>query len=271
MKYAEDPAEAALKLTIEGDQVHIDQNPDPNLGRYISARFAGSISRNDTKKLQDTIRSWRHFNYHLYRRPTEDAFPQVRMELQYLKPKESDYFMTEYQPIEGNLLQEEPAKVYVANVDDDDSAASEDSLLGMTLHNEGPEPLWPHLFYFDPNDLTITPWFVSAKGTGERVDPPLAPYSKLTLGYGNGGAPPWEFVLTGNRTEDVGFFKLFLSTESANFGCLARRRTHFEQNGPENRLGEQVDKEAKDASVLETKLDSNRWGVKMATVIQIKK
>jgi hypothetical protein len=153
MKYAEYPTKAALILTVEEDQVHIDWN-DPALNDYIPTRFACRIKRNDTERLRNTIRSWRHFNYHLHRQPrnsTNDVFPKVRMELHYLQSTTKDYFMTEYKPVGNNLLQGEPAFVPVSDVDDTDA-----SLLGMTLYNDGPKAVYPYLFYFDPNDLTIS-------------------------------------------------------------------------------------------------------------------
>jgi hypothetical protein len=104
------------------------------------------------------------------------------------------------------------------------------------------------------------------------VDVPLGPQSKLTLGYGNGGTTPWEFVFVDNRPKDIGFFKLFLSSSPANFGCLVRRKTPFDQDA-RNRHAEEVDKEEREAAALGTALDNStqRWGVKMATVIQIRK
>ncbi|KAJ2934550.1 hypothetical protein H1R20_g2521, partial [Candolleomyces eurysporus] len=177
----------------------------------------------------------------------------------------------EYQPAGENLLAQEPAHVSVPDVDDVDADAS---VLGMTLYNDGPEPVYPYLFYFDPNDLTITPWVMPAVGAAlGLVDPPLLAGSKLTLGYGNGGATPWEFVFTDDRPKDVGFFKLFLSSSPANFACLTRRKTPFERDPAGHRLGAELDKEVKEATALEKRLDSSteRWGVKLATVIQIRK
>ena len=102
--------------------------------------------------------------------------------------------------------------------------------------------------------------------------------SKLTLGYGNGGAAPWEFVFAENRDKDVGFFRLFLSSSPADFACLTRRRSPFErvqekEQDPGNRHGAELDEEAREARELEAKLESKAgsWGVKMATVKQIKK
>ncbi|RXW16987.1 hypothetical protein EST38_g8865 [Candolleomyces aberdarensis] len=273
MKYAEYPTQAALILTVEEDEVHIDQN-DPALNDYMPTRFACNINRNETKRLRNIIRSWRHFTYHLHRRPqnsTNHAFPQVRMELHYLEPTRADYFSPEYKPIGENLLAQEPAHISVSDVDDVDADAS---VLGMTLYNDGPEPIYPYLFYFDPNDLTITPWVMPAVGAGRGpVDASLLSGSKFTLGYGNGGATPWEFVFMDDRPKDIGFFKLYLSSSPANFACLTRRKTPFEYDPEGHRLGEELDKEVKEATALETALDGDteRWGVKLATVIQIRK
>jgi hypothetical protein len=111
---------------------------------------------------------------------------------------------------------------------------------------------------------------IPAKGPlGRAVDKPLLPHSKLTLGYGNGGATPWEFVFVDNREKDIGFFKLFLSSSPANFACLSRRKSPFEKDPLANRQGE-MDKQAKEAEELKTDLVAKRWGVKMATVIQVR-
>jgi hypothetical protein len=214
------------------------------------------------------------------------------MELHELQECAGDnyYYTTEHQRVGKNLLQQEPAHIQVSDVDA--------SLLGMTLYNDGPKAVYPYLFYFDPNDLTISksssvlasyfmhrcsdwliihivaPWVMPARGTagGGHVDAPLGPGSKLTLGYGNGGATPWEFAFSDDRTQDIGYFKLFLSSSPANFGRLARKKTPFEQDEGQ-RHGEELDREAKEAERLKNELDdrSQTWGVKMATVIQIRK
>jgi hypothetical protein len=162
MKYTEEPTQAALILTVEGDQVHIDQN-DPALNDYIPTRFACDVKHNETQWLRTIIRSWRHFNYLLHRRPRNssyDAYPQVRMELHYLKPANGteDDFCLEYEPVGENLLAQEPAFVPVS---DDDSVDDSAKMLGMTLYNDGPTIVYPYLFYFDPNDLTISKLWTS--------------------------------------------------------------------------------------------------------------
>jgi hypothetical protein len=162
MKHAEHPTQAALILIVEGDEVYIGQN-DAALNDYIPTRFPCKISRGETQRLANIIRSWRHFNYHLHRHPrnaVDDAFPDIRMELQYLKLTSEGYY-PEYKPVGENLLAQEPA---VVTVSDGDDSEPDDSLLGMTLYNGGSESVYPYLFYFDPNDLTISELLTSCIG-----------------------------------------------------------------------------------------------------------
>lgn len=56
-------------------------------------------------------------------------------------------------------------------------------------------------------------------GSG-KVDVPLPPHSRLPLGYGGGGVPPWQFALREGEKKDIGFFKLFLSTCPTNFSSI---------------------------------------------------
>lgn len=53
-----------------------------------------------------------------------------------------------------------------------------------------------------------------------NVDAPLPKQSKLTLGYGGGGVPPWKFSLREGDEKDIGFFKLFLSTVHTDFSSI---------------------------------------------------
>jgi hypothetical protein len=45
------------------------------------------------------------------------------------------------------------------------------------------------------------------------VDAPLRPRGNLTIGYGAGGATPFRYYLRDEKEMEVGFLKLFVSTE----------------------------------------------------------
>jgi hypothetical protein len=54
------------------------------------------------------------------------------------------------------------------------------------------------------------------------VDPPLRPGGSLSIGYGAGGSPPFTFRVDEGQALDVGFLKLFLTTEYVNFSNIAQ-------------------------------------------------
>ncbi|RXW18692.1 hypothetical protein EST38_g7159 [Candolleomyces aberdarensis] len=263
-----DPAHATLTLDLKGQQVHIRPN-DALLNQYIPQCFSSSLRRNSPEDIQSIIRAWQHFSYHLHRRG-KNEFAQVRMELHYLEPidlEDSDgsYEPENYRPMDENLLSQEPSKVHVPEAD-------VDKPLGMTLYNDSDIPIYPYLFYFDPNELTITPWLLAPHGAGVGdVDAPLPPHSKLPVGYANGAAYPWQFCFEDDRVEDIGFFKLFLSASPANFSCIAQIESPFKRLEVSTRGGggSENNVQAEEVEQLE-KLDKGSWGVKAATIIQLR-
>jgi hypothetical protein len=57
---------------------------------------------------------------------------------------------------------------------------------------------------------------------GFKVDPPIRPKGSLTIGYGAGGAAPFSYFLRNNQDVDVGFLKLFLTTEQVDFSNVSQ-------------------------------------------------
>jgi hypothetical protein len=88
-----------------------------------------------------------------------------------------------------------------------------------------------------------------------NVDAPLPANSKLTLGHGGGGVPPWIFRLREGDKKDVGFFKLFLSTVHADFSSILQE-SPFKTDRP--RAGEK-------AQLLVHEF----WATQLVTVIQV--
>ncbi|TFK20631.1 hypothetical protein FA15DRAFT_116119 [Coprinopsis marcescibilis] len=242
--------DASLIFTIEGDKVCFDRN-DTLAKPFLGSRFAYKVDVDDLETVYDIIRAWRHFNHHLSRTSPTD-FPKVRMELYYLERDEYDV----YSPIGENLIEREPAHLKV----------EEGNYVGMTIYNESGDSLYPHLFYFDPNDLSIVKWKINAEGMGEgrydrdSVDSPLPAHSVITVGHGEGevGGGPWEFIFDEGVDTDVGFFKLFLTASPANFESLA-------QDNPFDGASRSAD----EGDMSFERIDPNAWGSKLATVIQL--
>ena len=55
-----------------------------------------------------------------------------------------------------------------------------------------------------------------------RVDPPLAVEGILTVGYRSGGAKGFKFRLCDGQDVDVGFLKLFLTTDYIDYSKLSQ-------------------------------------------------
>jgi hypothetical protein len=56
-----------------------------------------------------------------------------------------------------------------------------------------------------------------------NVDPLLGPKGSITLGYGSGGGDPIVFNLEQGRDVELGFFKLFLSTEYVDLSDIEQQ------------------------------------------------
>lgn len=255
----EDPEQASLVISTQGDDVRISRT-DPFITQYIPPAFPYNFHTESPWAIHRIVGAWQHFNYHLLRRG-RDEFPQVRMELHYLEPSSNSGEDDEnYKVKGGNLLAAEPAEVRVPDVD-------VEKPLGMTLYNDGDVPLYPYLFYFDPNDLTIIPWFTAPFGAGlGNVDPPLEARSQFPIGYGNGAATPWQFCFEDDRDRDVGFFKLFLSVSPVNFHSL------IQEESPVKSLGLSGTRSGTIPTTIQPTPEYNEhsWGVKVATVIQLR-
>lgn len=90
------------------------------------------------------------------------------------------------------------------------------------------------------------------------MDAPLPPKSSLAVGYGDGGASPWQFLLREGEDKDLGFFKLFLTTKPADFSSIP-------QESPFDRGT------SRHGQLAAAKLPApDWWGSKLSTVVQVR-
>jgi hypothetical protein len=102
--------------------------------------------------------------------------------------------------------------------------------------------------------MVIEYWYLGPMGVdGGHTDAPIPAKSKLTIGFGDGGAHPWQFHLNDDEAKDVGFLKLFLTTSSTDFSSVVQGNP-FESEARYHRQPENV--------IL--------WGSVMATIVQIR-
>lgn len=93
-----------------------------------------------------------------------------------------------------------------------DIVADKVTQYGITVRNLIKVPLHVSLFYFDCSDLKIASYYLPPS-TGAKAEPSLLGSGILPIGYGDGGGTPYTYYVRPGQDLDVGFLKLFISTE----------------------------------------------------------
>ncbi|TDL23558.1 hypothetical protein BD410DRAFT_768888 [Rickenella mellea] len=223
----DDPAEADLTIILEQGEVTFETNDNPmNPHIGLKLRHKLPMPTSDASKEKEyaehvmrVIYAARNFAYHLHRKGTQTV--DIRMELHDL---ESEFDAENHKwirmPKGDNLIPTDPSYVRVTQL----------GALGMTIYNDTDIPLYLNVLHFDSSDLVIRAWSLPEYGSDgkakninpTRIDPPLLPRSKLTLGYGVGWASPWRFHLREDEEKHFGFFKVFYASVPANFKNMAQ-------------------------------------------------
>ncbi|KIM20623.1 hypothetical protein M408DRAFT_33545, partial [Serendipita vermifera MAFF 305830] len=168
------------------------------------------------------IRAAAHYYWHLHRTGETKSLRNV-VKIEFMRLKDND----EEGDDEG---QDDEERDYGCSPDGPDLiqegvvdiVVDDDAIYGMKLTNTFGEPLYASVFYFDNSDLSIMSYFQPPTAKG-RVDPPLLPYQSLTLGYGAGGGLPFTYSLRDGQDIDVGFIKVFLSTEQVDLSVVPQK------------------------------------------------
>ncbi|KAG8837871.1 hypothetical protein FRC18_007454 [Serendipita sp. 400] len=84
-------------------------------------------------------------------------------------------------------------------------------------------------------DFSITPYYQPATSAG-RADPSVPAKQALTIGYGDGGVPAFKYYLREGQDLDIGFIKIFLSTEQVDLSHI-RQLSPFNPGGRNAGIG----------------------------------
>ncbi|KAG8751614.1 hypothetical protein FRC14_007726 [Serendipita sp. 396] len=95
--------------------------------------------------------------------------------------------------------------------------------------------LYLSAFFFDNSDFSITPYYQPATSAG-RADPSVPAKQALTIGYGDGGVPAFKYYLREGQDLDIGFIKIFLSTEQVDLSHI-RQLSPFNPGGRNAGIG----------------------------------
>ncbi|KZV62920.1 hypothetical protein PENSPDRAFT_692080 [Peniophora sp. CONT] len=169
---------------------------------------------------QDVLRVLRaasSFFWHLQRTPDKHYLrDQILLEVHELRPS------IERDPYVGRLLSKHGDNLLLSGTVN--VVADDETTFGITLKNKSLEPLHIWVFYFDCSDLSITECY-RPPSTAHGAEPSLPPQGNLCVGYGAGGSQPFTCFLRSDQTLDVGFLKIFITTEIIDLSGMAQVST----------------------------------------------
>lgn len=188
----------------------------------------------DGESMTNVLRGVGHFYWHL--RSTTSAKHAIRPKIvfecyQLVAVDIDDDLLPVMKPMGENLVMDGIIQVGIND--------SEDKCYGFRINNMSTVPLFVSAFYFNMCDLSIGELdpSVLSNPSNPMIDayyqPPsagqqghiesLPPKGSLTIGYGSSGTPPYTFYLNKGQDVDVGYVKLFLSTEYVDYSSIPQK------------------------------------------------
>lgn len=185
-------------------------------------------------EIHSVIQSVSHFFWHLRRCPKKNTLrDKFRVEFTRLERTDDvdDNLLDIRKPVGGNLIKNGLI----------DIEADKKTEYGLTIRNNIETPLHVSVFYFDCSDLSIEKYYLPP-AMGENAAPslPCCGQGMLPIGYGDGGGDPKKFFLREGQELDIGFLKLFVSTEPVDLEGIQQpsafdpgRGTYSEKSRPQ--------------------------------------
>lgn len=140
---------ADFVFTLEDDTVYVDHH-FPLAAKYIGTRSPFTIPSNNKWLLHEVVRCAINFRFHLLRTNTDLSSTEgninIKMEMRELEMKYNDEYDLVGKPIGSDMFERDPAVVVV----------EKEKRYGVTVDNFTDLGLYPHLFYFDPSELSIS-------------------------------------------------------------------------------------------------------------------
>ncbi|KIM22184.1 hypothetical protein M408DRAFT_28909, partial [Serendipita vermifera MAFF 305830] len=210
---------AHLGMALENDKI-VFNILNPLVTVYGLKRIPQQLDLK-VEKVRRVLRSAAHFHWHLHR-TGKDKIPQGMIKIEYVKLISNMDTGTEITTPQGeNLIHEGVVDLVVKKGD----------MYGMRLTNNYNMDLYVSIFYFDNSDLSIISYYQPPIAAGD-LDPPLLKGESLAVGYGAGGAQPFKYFLPKGRDLDVGFVKIFISSEPVDLSAVPQASPFEDTRAP---------------------------------------
>jgi len=227
---------AELAISLDGDKVVFDIL-NPQVTQFGLTRYPFALEPT-YDAVFPVIRAAAHYHWHLRRTNTKRVL-QNHITLDFRKVEELDHGdeLNPIQPVGENLNVNGIIELVIDPNSEDD--------YGIKIINNSPLDLYPSLFFFDNSTLSISKYRLPSEKKvrthfrrppliASYYQPPTAlknldvPLSKktangpgsLTIGYGSGGEVPYNYFMRDGQDIDVGFLKLFLTTQPVDYSNI---------------------------------------------------
>ncbi|SJL15636.1 uncharacterized protein ARMOST_19140 [Armillaria ostoyae] len=198
--------EPDLVVAADGDVVHF-KIMDKLCRQHGLTRMPFEVKIDDADAIYRILQSSADFYWHLHRSNKRSPLAG-KVTLECMKLKETGEYTNDLKEVltpdpNGDNLN--IGDVIMVDVD-------EVAIYGFKITNTTSVPLYVSMFYFDVSDLSISSYYQPGHAKKD-TDVSLAPGDSLTIGYGASGTVPHIYRLRKGQDVDVGFLKLFFSTE----------------------------------------------------------
>ncbi|KAK0218650.1 caspase domain-containing protein [Armillaria fumosa] len=218
--------EPDLVIAVDGGMVHFEIM-DSLCRQHGLTYMPFKVKIDDADAIRRVLQSFADFCWHLRRSNKRTPFAG-KVTLECMKLKETGEYTDDLQEV---LKPDSNKNLNVGGeimIDVDKGA-----IYGFKITNTTSVPLYVSMFYFDASDLSISPYYQPGHAKND-TDVSLPPGDALTVGYGASGTVPHMYILREGQDIDVGFLKLFFSTEYMDLSGVVQNSPFDDdrQSGP---------------------------------------
>ncbi|KAJ7694626.1 caspase domain-containing protein [Mycena rosella] len=205
---------ADLVLRREGNDILVERITGTSIGYPCETRF----TLKDPLHLPAAISDIAHFHYFLNRRNKRTLLSGVTLEMYRLRgeyPKSSP---------EGDNIIKPNGEVYKAELPSNIHAK-----YGFVIRNRTNQDLFAYIFYFNPAEYVIKPWYAPETAFGRPPLHRIAAGKPGKVTFGIGGERAFIFTLPPGKSSSSGFIKIFVSTEYLDLGWIQQQISPFNE------------------------------------------
>ncbi|KZV62347.1 hypothetical protein PENSPDRAFT_642315 [Peniophora sp. CONT] len=171
----------------------------------------------DARFIHPILRGASHFFWHLRRSPEKNMLRnkvdvEVSELVEDIDAELDEYLCSPLKRTGDNLFRGGAVDV----------VADSKRTYGVAIQNKTAVPMHVWAFYFDCSDLSIFEYYRPA-AVGPDAEPMLPAHGTLSIGWGAAGGRPFTYFLRDRQDQDVGFIKLFISTEFVDLSSIPQR------------------------------------------------